>query len=252
MSESLAGKVAIVTGGGGGIGRETARVLAERGARVVVADLSEEAGQETLEVVGAGDDAMFVRANVTDLNSMTDLVRATVDRYGRLDIAHNNAGIEMSGPDLADVTVEEFNKIIAVNLTGVFISMKVEIPQMLSQGGGSIINTASSLGQVALAHQSAYVTSKHGVIGLTRAAAVEYSERGVRVNAVLPGVIQTSMIDALEETHPGFKEALLAKHPIGRLGSPKDIAEAVAWLGSDAASFATGSLFNIDGGYLAI
>ena len=252
MSESLAGKVAIVTGGGGGIGRETARVLAEKGARVVVADPSEEAGEETLEVVGAGDDAMFVRANVTDLDSMTALVRATVDRYGRLDIAHNNAGIELSGPDLADVTVEDFNKIIAVNLTGVFISMKVEIPQMLSQGGGSIINNASSLGQVAIAHQSAYATSKHGVIGLTRAAAVEYSEHGIRVNAVLPGVIQTPIIDSLEETHPGFKEALLAKHPFGRLGSPRDIAEAVAWLGSDAAAFATGSLFNIDGGYLAI
>lgn len=252
MAESLAGKVAIVTGGGGGIGRETARVLAEKGARVVVADLSEDAGRETLEVVGAGDDAIFVRADVTDLDSMTALVRATVDRFGHLDIAHNNAGIELSGPDLADVTVEQFNKIIAVNLTGVFISMKVEIPQMLSQGGGSIINTASSLGQVAIAHQSAYVSSKHGVIGMTRAAAVEYSDRGIRVNAVLPGVIQTPMIDSLEETHPGFKEALLAKHPIGRLGVPRDIAEAVAWLGSDAASFATGSLFNIDGGYLAI
>lgn len=252
MTESLAGKVAIVTGGGGGIGRETARVLAEKGARVVVADLSEEAGRETLEVMGAGDDAIFVRANVADLDSMTALVCTTVDRFGSLDIAHNNAGIEFSGPDLADVTVEQFNKIITVNLTGVFISMKVEIPQMLAQGGGSIINTASSLGQAAIAHQSAYVTSKHGVIGLTRAAAVEYSDRGVRVNAILPGVIQTPMIDALEETHPGFKDALLAKHPIGRLGAPRDIAEAVAWLGSDAASFATGSLFNIDGGYLAI
>jgi NAD(P)-dependent dehydrogenase (short-subunit alcohol dehydrogenase family) len=252
MSESLSGKVAIVTGGGGGIGRETARVLVEKGARVVVADMSEDAGHQTLELLDAGDDAIFVRANVADLDSMTSLVQTTVDRFGRLDIAHNNAGIELSGPDLADVTVEQFNRIISVNLTGVFISMKVEIPQMLAQGGGSIINTASSLGQVAIAHQSAYVASKHGVIGLTRAAAVEYSERGVRVNAVLPGVIQTPMVDSLEETHPGFKAALLEKHPIGRLGTPNDIAKAVAWLGSDESSFATGSLFNIDGGYLAI
>ncbi|MEJ5947053.1 glucose 1-dehydrogenase [Pseudokineococcus basanitobsidens] len=252
MSNSLDGKVALVTGGGGGIGRETAKVLVDHGARVVVADLSEDAGNGTLEYIDGGDAVTFVRADVTDLASMQHLVQATVDRYGRLDVAHNNAGIEVTGPDLADVTVEQFDKVIAVNLTGVFISMKAEIPQMLAQGGGSIINTASSLGQAAIAHQSAYVTSKHGVIGLTRAAAVEYSDKGIRVNAVLPGVIQTPMIDALEETYPGFKDALLTKHPIGRLGTPHDIAEMVAWLGSDAAAFATGSQFAVDGGYLAI
>ena len=139
-----------------------------------------------------------------------------------------------------------------MNLTSVYLCSRAALRYMLRQGRGSIINTASSLGQVAIAHQSAYVTSKHGVIGLTRAAAVEYSDKGIRVNAVLPGVIQTPMIDALEETYPGFKDALLTKHPIGRLGTPHDIAEMVAWLGSDAAAFATGAQFAVDGGYLAI
>ncbi|MBF4571843.1 glucose 1-dehydrogenase [Herbiconiux sp. VKM Ac-1786] len=249
MPDTLSGKVALVTGAGGGIGRETVRVLLENGARVAVADISEDAGRETIEYVGAGDDAFFHKTDVTDLASFEGLVAKTVETYGRLDVAHNNAGIEFSGLDLADVPVEEFQKLIAVNYTGVFISMKAEIPQMLKQGEGSIINTASALGIVALPGQSAYVSSKHAVIGLTKAAAMEYSGRGIRVNTILPGVIRTPMIEALDVQHPGFSDMLLKEHPIGRLGLPRDIGNAVVWLGSELSSFVTGTSLLVDGGY---
>ncbi len=251
MTNTLDGKVAIVTGAGGGIGRETVKVLLENGARVAVADISEKAGQETLDYVDGRDDVFFHQTDVTDLASFEGLVARTVEQFGRLDLAHNNAGVELAGIDLADVTVEQFNRLIAVNYTGVFISMKAEIQQMLRQGSGAIINTASALGEVALPGQSAYVSSKHGVIGLTKAAAMEYSSKGIRVNAVLPGVIQTPMIDALEEQHPGFTDMLLKEHPIGRLGTPRDIANAVVWLGSDLSSFVTGTSLLVDGGYTA-
>jgi len=247
----LSGKVAIVTGGGGGLGRETARVLVERGARVVVADLSEEAGQATVEYAGGPEHATFIAANVADLESMQHLVARTVELYGRLDIAHNNAGIESTGRNIADVDPADFSRVIAVNLTGVFLSMKAEIPAMLASGGGSIINMSSALGLTALPGQSAYIASKHGVIGLTKAAALEYSSQGIRVNAVLPGLIDTPMVHDIERQQPGFVDGLVSVHPIGRLGAPGDIAETVAWLASDAASFVTGASFSIDGGYTA-
>ncbi|MFG1608001.1 SDR family NAD(P)-dependent oxidoreductase [Actinoplanes sp. NPDC049265] len=251
MSTDLAGKVAIVTGGASGIGRETVKALVENGARVVVADLSEDGGRETVDYAGGAENATFIRTDVGDPDSVRNLVGRTVEIHGRLDIAHNNAGITFAGPLLADVTVEDFNRVIGVNLAGVFLSMRAEVPAMLAGGGGSIINTASGLGEVALAGQSAYVASKHGVIGLTKAAAMEYSVHGVRVNAVLPGVIRTPLIEAIDKEQPGFIEMLLREHPIGRLGTTRDIAEAVVWLASDAATFVTGSSVNVDGGYSA-
>lgn len=251
MPTMLEGKVALVTGGGGGIGRETVRVLAELGARVVVADVNLDAAEQTVEQAGGGPELVAVRTDVSDPDSAAAMVAAAVDRFGRLDIAHNNAGVELGGLDLADVDPEQYERVVAVNQRGVYLCMRAEIPQMLAQGSGSIINTASALGTVALPGQSAYVASKHGVIGLTKAAAMEYSARGIRINAVLPGVIQTPMIDEMEALTPGFTDMLLRQHPIGRLGTPTDVANAVAWLGSDLSAFVTASSLVVDGGYSA-
>lgn len=251
MTDMLDGKVALVTGAGGGIGRDTARVLLERGARVAVSDVVEDSVRETAELLDAGDSVVAVVADVSDAQAVQQLVATTVERFGRLDIAHNNAGIDLIGPDLAEVPLDSWQRVLDVNLSGVFFCLRAEIPQMLKSGGGSIINTASALGEVAIAHQSAYVASKFGVVGLTKAAALEYSARGVRVNAVLPGVIESPMVTQAAAENPGIVEALLREHPIGRLGQGREVAEAVAWLGSDLAKFVTGTTLAVDGGYLA-
>ncbi|WP_026912101.1 SDR family NAD(P)-dependent oxidoreductase [Patulibacter minatonensis] len=251
MTGLLDGKVAIVTGAGGGIGRVTVRALLEDGARVVVSELSEETGRATLDELGAGGDAIFVQNDVTDLASNERAVAAAVEAFGRLDVAFNNAGIDDGGLDVADMPVERFERVIAVNLIGVFLSMKAQLPQMLAQGGGSIINCASVAGLMSLTQQSAYITSKHGVIGLTKAAANDYSSRGIRVNAVCPGVINTPMVEEAGRLHPGFIESLTPKHLIGRIGESREIADAVVWLGSDRSSFVTGASIPVDGGYSA-
>ncbi|MET0456305.1 MAG: glucose 1-dehydrogenase [Mycobacterium sp.] len=247
----LAGKVAVVTGGAGGIGRACVNAYAAQGVSVVIADRDDAAGRAALDGLPPGSEAIFVPTDVTDADSVAAMVRAAVDTFGGLDIAYNNAGVEAAGRALADMTDRDWQRVIDVNLTGVWQCLRAEIPALLARGGGSIVNTASALGQVALPLQASYVASKHGVIGLTKAAALEYSARGIRINAICPGVVQTAMIDEVAATNPGFMTDMRAKHPIGRIAAVDEIADGVLWLSSSAAAFVTGSALSIDGGYSA-
>jgi NAD(P)-dependent dehydrogenase (short-subunit alcohol dehydrogenase family) len=248
----LAGKVGIITGAASGIGRATAIAAVQAGAAaVVVADVDEEGGQATVQQVGGSDVAKFVRADVSDPRSVEQMVAHTLDTYGRLDFAHNNAGIEIGGNRLAEIPRNEWDRCIEVNLTGVWNCLRAEIPVML-ENGGAIVNTSSGLGLSAVPRQGAYIAAKHGVIGLTRAAAVEYSSLGVRVNAVCPGVVRTPLFELAAERNPELLPLVQRLHPIGRLGQPEEIAAAVVWLCSDAASFVTGHAMAVDGGSLAM
>jgi len=245
------GKVALVTGAASGIGRSTAELYAREGAKVVVSDVDEQGGRETVRLIKtAGGDALFVRADVSDPAQVEALVGKALETYGRLDFACNNAGIGGESNPTADQSIEGWQRVININLSGVFYCMKYEIPAMLRSGGGAIVNMASILGQVAFAGAPAYVAAKHGVVGLTRSAAVEYAMQGVRVNAIGPAFISTPMISALEQDKAAYN-MLVSLHPIGRLGRPEEIAELVIWLSSDKASFVTGSYYAVDGGYLA-
>lgn len=247
----LKGKVALVTGAASGIGRAIALVWAREGARVVLSDLDEDQGQETAALVRElGAEALFLRADAGSAKDHEELVALTLRNFGRLDAACNNAGIGGASAPLADYPLEAWNAVMSVNLSGVFYGCKYQIAAMLQTGGGSIINMASVLGAAGFANSAAYTAAKHGVLGLTKAAALEYSAKGVRVNAVGPGFIHTPMISGLEQD-PATQAALVAAHPIGRLGHPEEIAELVAWLASDRASFVTGSYYPVDGGYLA-
>src|SRR5215510_187734 len=237
MAELLKGKVAVVTGASSGIGRASALVFAREGAKVVVADVIVTGGEETVRLIkAAGVEAM---------------VNTAVATYGRLDCAHNNAGVEGAMGTTADYTEADWDRVIRVNLTGVWLCMKYEIPQMLKEGGGAIVNTASGAGLVGVPRMPAYIASKHGVVGLTRTAALEYAKSGVRVNAVCPGVIQTPMVERVTAKRPGMAERMAAAEPVGRMGKPEEIAEAVVWLCSDAASFVTGHAMSVDGGAVA-
>jgi NAD(P)-dependent dehydrogenase (short-subunit alcohol dehydrogenase family) len=250
MSE-LDGKVAIVTGGASGIGQTTCEFYARDGARVVVSDIDEAGGQETVQAIrAAGGEAFFIHTDVSNPADCQRLVGQTVENYGRLDIAFNNAGIGGEQNPTADYSIEGWQKLMGINLSGVFYCMKYEIPAMLAVGGGAIVNMASILGRVGFANSPAYVTSKHGVIGLTQNAAVEYGKQGIRVNAVGPGFIRTPLIAELEQNQQVL-EMLVSLHPIGRLGEPEEVAELVVWLSSQRASFVTGAYYPIDGGYLA-
>ena len=252
MAGLTEGKVALVTGAGSGIGRATALVFAREGAKVVVADIVVEGGQETVQQIEvAGGEAIFVKADVSQAADVEALVTQTVETYGRLDCAFNNAGIEGGMKLTIDCTKEEFDQTIAVNLTGVWLCMKYEIQQMLSQGGGAIVNTASAAGLVGFPSLPDYVASKHGVVGLTKTAALEYAKSGIRVNAVCPGVIQTPMVERGAQLSPGFDELALSMEPVGRFGQPAEVGEAVVWLCSDAASFVTGIPMQVDGGLVA-
>jgi NAD(P)-dependent dehydrogenase (short-subunit alcohol dehydrogenase family) len=247
----LKNKVGLVTGASSGIGRAVALAWAREGARVVVSDVSIAGGEETAALIRAqGGDALFVAADVGKPEDGEALVAQTLARYGRLDIACNNAGIGGPQAPTADYPLDGWAQVININLSGVFYGMKYQIPAMLKSGGGSIINMASILGAVGFAGAPAYTAAKHGVLGLSQAAALEYSAHGVRINAVGPGFIHTPMITGLEED-PAINAMLVGAHPIGRLGQPEEVAELVLWLSSDKASFVTGGYYPVDGGYLA-
>jgi len=249
--KSLKNKVAIVTGAGSGIGREVAYSYAREGAKVVVSDVDESGGRLTVEnILKDGGEAMFVRADVSSPADNEMLVKKTIDAYGALHIACNNAGIGGPAALTGDYPLDGWEKVIAINLSGVFYGMRYQIPKMLKAGGGAIVNIASILGQVGFATASAYVAAKHGVVGLSKNAAVEYADKGIRVNSVGPAFIKTPLLDKnLDQATLDF---LVTKHPIARLGEPEEVAELVLWLSSDKASFVTGSYYAVDGGYLAV
>ena len=256
MAGMLDGKVALVTGGGGGIGRATALAMVREGARVAVADFNAAAARDTVaQINAAGGQAITLTGDVTITEHVRAMVADTVTAYGRLDCAFNNAGIagyqvNAVGQKTADWSEESFDRMIAVNLKGVWLCMKAEIPQMLAQGGGAIVNTASIAGLVGLQTSSAYVAAKHGVIGLTKTAALEYAEQGIRVNAVCPGFIETAMTAPTRASARG--PAIVAQIPFRRMGQPGEIAEMVVWLCAERASYVTGAAYNVDGGWMSV
>ena len=248
----LDGKVALITGAGSGIGRASALVFAREGAKVALADIVVEGGEETVRMVKeAGGEAFFIKADVSNAADVEAMVNTVVETYGRIDCAYNNAGIEGQLASTDEYAEDMFDKVIGINLTGVWLCMKYELPHMLKQGSGAIVNTASGAGLIGVAGMSAYVASKHGVVGLTKTAALEYAKSGIRVNAVCPGLIQTPMVERITNGHPQLGEALVAAEPIGRTGKPEEIAESVVWMCSDAASFVTGHAMSVDGGFVA-
>ncbi len=252
MPTQFDGKVAMITGAGSGIGRATALAFAQEGARVVVSDIAVEGGRETVRLLkDAGGEAMFVRCDVTQPEEIEALIARTVETYGSLDCAVNNAGIEGVTASTVDYPLEMWNKVLSVNLTAPWLCMKYEIVQMLKQGRGAIVNMASILGTIAFAETGAYNAAKHGLIGATRTAALEFSRQGIRVNAVCPGFIETSMImeRSFIGSDPQMYKRVSSSHPIGRMGKPEEIAAAALWLCSDAASFITGAAMIVDGGY---
>ncbi|MBF6560656.1 MAG: glucose 1-dehydrogenase [Candidatus Binataceae bacterium] len=253
MAGILEGKVALITGAGSGIGRATSRIFAREGAKLVIADLVEAAGEQTLKLLqDLGAEAIFVKADVAQAADADRIVARAVAAYGRLDCAFNNAGIEGAAGVTHKCTEENWARVIAINLTGVWLCMKAEITQMLAQGGGgAIVNTSSDAGLLGVKGMPAYVASKHGVAGLTKAAAIEYGRSGIRVNAVCPGPIRTPMMGRLLQDRPGVEESFVRAEPLKRMGEPEEIGEAVAWLCSDRSSYVTGLPMPVDGGLIA-
>ncbi len=252
MTKSMQGKTALITGGGSGIGRAAAKAFAAAGANVVVADVDREGGEETVQILSnSGGAGIFVEADVSKGADVERLMQAAVETYGRLDYAFNNAGIQGELSPTAECTEGNWDRITAINLRGVWLCMKYEIAQMLKQGAGAIVNNSSNFGLVGSMGMPAYSASKHGVIGLTKTAALEYAKSGVRVNAVCPGPVQTPLVDKIIARQPEIVDAITQREPIGRMGKPEEIATAVVWMCSDEASFVTGSVLSVDGGFVA-
>lgn len=253
VAGSMEDRVALVTGAASGMGRATVLAFVGEGARVVVSDVLEDGGQETVRLAReAGGEAEFIRCDVSRPEEVEALVRGTVEAFGRLDFAHNNAGIQGDFGRTHECSEENWDRTMLMNSTSVFLCMKYEISQMLSQGeGGAIVNTASGAGVIGGANMPAYVASKHAVVGLTKAAALEYGRAGIRVNVVCPGSTYTNFVYRILEADPDAEQELIDKYPMGRIGVPGDIAEAVVWLCSDSASWVTGVPFPIDGGFMA-
>lgn len=248
---NLNGKTAIVTGAASGIGEATALLFAEHGCNVVISDVNEDKGNTLAAQIKQNGKAIFIKADVSQPADCENLIKKTVEAFGSVDIAFNNAGIGGESNPVAEMSVDGWNKIIAVNLNSVFYCMKYEIQQMQKQGKGAIVNNSSILGMVGFANSAGYVAAKHGVIGLTQNAALEYSAKGIRINAVGPGFINTPLLDKGGLNEDVKQSVLVPLHPAGRLGEPKEVAELVVWLSSDKASFVTGSYYAVDGGYLA-
>ena len=247
--KTLEGKTAIVTGAGSGIGRSVALIYAQEGANVIVSDINEKEGNDTVQLITEkGGEAIFIKSDSSKAEENEKLVAATMDKYGALHIACNNAGIGGSSAPTGEYPVDGWDKVIAINLSGVFYGMRYQIPAMLKSGGGAIVNMASILGNVGFANSPAYVAAKHGVVGLTKNIALEYGAQNIRANSVGPAFIVTPLLKDFDEA---TIKSLESKHPVGRLGKPEEVAELVLFLSSDKASFITGSYYPVDGGYLA-
>jgi len=245
-------KVAIITGASSGIGRATAIALAKDGVRVVIAARRANESKETLQLVKeAGGDGIFIKTDVAREDEVKKLVELTVEKYGKLDYAFNNAGIEEMHTSFVDQTSAVFDNIMNINVKGIWLSMKYEIPQMLKNGGGSIVNTSSVAGVIGFAQMPIYSASKHAVLGLTKSSALEYAKSGIRINAVAPGGVETDMYERTVGDNKQFFQTIIAMHPIGRVGKPEEIANAVVWLLSDKASFVTGHTLLVDGGLVS-
>ena len=252
MAGQLEGKVSLITGGGSGIGKASALAFAREGSKVVVADVNVEGGEQTVRLIqDTGGEATFVRADVSNSGDVSDMVSHAVQTYNRLDCAFNNAGISGGRGRIHEYTEDDWSRVLNINLTGVWLCMKYEIIQMLKQGGGAIVNTASVMGLVGGSRSPAYGATKHGVVGLTKTGAVDYAQEAIRINAVCPGYIRTPMIEQGILSDPVAEERVVSRHPMHRLGTPEEIAEAVVWLCSDAASFVTGHAMTVVGGYVA-
>src|SRR6266481_1998313 len=252
MATQLQGKVILVTGGGSGIGRATSVLLARESAKVMIADYVPESAERTVKMIkDAGGEASYIAADVSVTQQVEMMITKTVETYGRLDGAFNNAGIEGKMADTIAYPEDVFDRVLAINLKGVWLCMKYEIPQMLKNGGGSIVNTASGAGLVGVEQLSAYNASKHGVVGLTKTAALEFAQKNIRVNCVCPGLINTPMVARMIDSGGMNEQEFLAAEPVGRMGQPEEIGEGGVWLLSDAASFVTGHAMSIDGGFVA-
>jgi NAD(P)-dependent dehydrogenase (short-subunit alcohol dehydrogenase family) len=249
IMKEFSGKVALVTGGTSGIGRAAAVAFAREGAKVVVAGRRDAQGEETVRLVRAqGGEGIFVQADVAQESDVKNLIGRTLEKFGRLDIAFNNAGVEQIPTPLTQQTVESYDQVMNINVKGVWLSMRQEIPAML-KSGGSIVNTSSIAGVIGMGGMELYIASKHAVIGLTKSAAVEFGKQGIRVNAVLPAAIETEMFDRFVGGKADMREGFAAMHPIGRIGTAEEVADAVVWLSSAKSSFVTGHSLLVDGGF---